>query len=61
MIALSVGVRIGGAVSMNPSANQQPKEFPPLPPAPDEAAPDPGDCKCTVCGISKQGCFPGQL
>lgn len=50
------GVRVGGAISMNPGPTSQQKEFPPLPPAPDESRSEPvGDCKCAfksywVCG-----------
>ena len=42
-LLMTIGVRVGGAVSMNPSASHT-KDFPPLPPAPLETS-DPGDCK----------------
>ena len=42
IVYICVGVRVGGAVSMNPPA---PKDFPPLPPAPDEG-PEQGDSEC---------------
>lgn len=44
-----VGVRVGGAVSMNPPT-AAPKEFPPLPPAPDET-PEQGDSESTQCNV----------
>ena len=49
MFNVVTGVRVGGAVSMNPSSSSTThKEFPPLPPAPDERPPE---LDCEYCGI----------
>ena len=42
-VFLCVGLRVGGAISMNPPAAAH-KDFPPLPPAPDEPV-ELGDCE----------------